>query len=280
MVFSWFREQHRRTISEQPFPDAWTAILAKNVAHYALLDEAEQQELRQDSQVFVSEKYWEGAGSLEITDEMQVTVAAQACLLVLHREHDYFPNVESVILYPTGYSAKNTTPGPDGIVHETLSERLGEAWGNGPVVLSWADALAGGRNANDGRNVVFHEFAHKMDMRDGSADGVPPLEADAEFDRWADVMSKEYAQLVAQSEHGRTSLLDSYGATNAAEFFAVATECFFEKSRQMQQTHGSLYAVMRDFYQQDPAARLEAKIAQGNPAALARGHAPPGKTGI
>jgi Mlc titration factor MtfA (ptsG expression regulator) len=260
MVFAWFRDQHRRSIAEQPFPTEWMACLTTNVAHYALLDEAEQQELQQDTQIFIAEKYWEGVGGLEITDEMQVTIAAQACLLVLHREHDYYPNVESIILYPTGYTAKDTTPGPDGIVHETLSERLGEAWGNGPVVLSWADVQAGGRNDNDGRNVVFHEFAHKLDMRDGSADGVPRLESDADFDQWAAVMSKEYEALVAQSAHGRASLLDSYGATNAAEFFAVATECFFEKSRQMQQTHGSLYAVMRDFYQQDPAARLEAKI--------------------
>lgn len=254
MVFSWFRDQHRRTISSQEFPDEWNDYLTNNVKHVARLTADELQELHHDTQIFIAEKHWEGLGGLEITAEMQVTIAAQACILVLHREHDYFPNVESILVYPTGYTAKETSVEPGGILHETLSERLGEAWGNGPIILSWADVLAGGRNDQDGRNVVFHEIAHKLDMRDGAADGVPRLDDERAFDHWETVMKQEYQQLVDQSEHGKASLLDTYGATNPAEFFAVATECFFEKAHQMQQTHASLYAVLSEFYQQDPAS--------------------------
>lgn len=254
MLFSWFREHHRRNILAQPFPDAWLSFLTENVAHYALLTLEEQAELKQDIQVFCAEKCWEGVG-LDMTDEMQVTIAAQACILTLHREHDYYPNVESIILYPTGYQVKEIAPQPGGILSETLSARLGEAWGNGPVVLSWADVQAGGRNDDDGRNVVLHEFAHKLDMRGGGANGVPRLDDDAEYDKWASVMHREYELLITDAEHHHASLLDPYGATNEAEFFAVSTECFFEKAVQMQQTHGSLYAVLRDFYRQDPAAR-------------------------
>ena len=258
MVFSWFRDHHRRSILEQPFPAEWLSYLTNNVKHYALLTPDEQQEMREDIQIFIAEKYWEGVGSMEITEEIQVTIAAQACLLVLHREHDYFPNVESILVYPTGYSAKETSLEPGGIQHETLSERLGEAWSSGPVILSWADVLAGGRNDNDGRNVVYHEFAHKLDMRDGAADGVPRLADEEAFDYWEAVMNQEYQQLVDQSEHGKASLLNTYAATNPAEFFAVATEVFFEKAHQMQQTHPALYGVLSAFYQQDPANRATA----------------------
>ena len=254
MVFSWFRDLHRRSILEQPFPDAWLPYLNKNVPHYALLTPDEQAELKQDMQVFCAEKYWEGVG-LDITHEIQATIAALACILTLHREHDYYPNVESIVVYPTGYTAKETAPQPGGVVSENVSGRLGEAWGNGPVVLSWADVLAGGRNDNDGRNVVYHEFAHKLDMRAGNANGVPRLDDDAEYAKWETVMKREYELLIAASEHHRASLIDTYGATNEAEFFAVATECFFEKGVQMQQTHADLYDVLRDFYRQDPALR-------------------------
>ena len=262
MVFSWFRDLHRSTIAEQPFPEEWEAILQRHFAHFVLLTPDEQQHLRQDIQIFIAEKVFEGCGGLELTTEMQVLVAAQACLLTLHREHEFYPNVESILIYPSGYSVPQKSLEPGGIVHETMSERLGEAWDNGPVVLSWMDVEGGAANDRDGQNVVYHEFAHKLDMRDGAADGVPRLEDDAQYDKWAAVMSREYQELVTQTQAGQATLLGDYAATNAAEFFAVGTECFFEKPLKMQQTHPSLYAALRDFYLQDPAARQEAQLNQ------------------
>jgi Mlc titration factor MtfA (ptsG expression regulator) len=258
LVFAWFAEHRRAGMREQPFPERWLAYLEKNVGHYPYLSESEQAILRDDLRILIAEKTWEGGGGLELTEEMQVTIAAEASLLLLGLDHEYYPNVESIIVYPRDYTAPSKSQDPSGVIDESGSSRLGEAWNIGPVLVSWADARDGGRNPTDGHNVVLHEFAHKLDMRDGAADGVPKLETDAQYDTWAEVMSAEYQELVAQTEKGHKSLLDSYGATNAAEFFAVATECFFEKSVLMAEQHPRLYAVLRDFYHQDTAARMHA----------------------
>jgi len=243
---------------EEPFPEAWLGYIEKNVGHYRYLSESEQATLRDDLRVLIAEKTWEGGGGLEVTEEMQVTIAAEASLLLLGLDHEYYPNVESIVVYPQDYTAPTRTRDASGVVDEYGSTRLGEAWDNGPVLISWADAQAGGVNPTDGHNVVLHEFAHKLDMRDGAADGVPKLDDDAQYDTWAEVMSAEYQDLVEQTEKGHKSLLDSYGATNAAEFFAVATECFFEKPVLMQEHHPRLYEVLRGFYHQDPASRMHA----------------------
>jgi Mlc titration factor MtfA (ptsG expression regulator) len=259
MVFNLFREHHRQQIVAQPFPDEWLEILPRNVRHYTYLNPDEQRLLRDTLRVFAAEKHWEGCGGLELNDEIRVTISAQACLLLLELEHNYYQNVDSILVYPTGYIARQATPGPDGVVDVGGSARLGEAWGNGPVVISWIDARDGGRNPSDGHNVVYHEFAHKIDMADGAADGVPRLHDNAEYDVWAEVMSAEFKELIEQSRQRRHhTLLDTYGATNEAEFFAVATETFFEKPQQMRDRHPRLYAVLRDFYRQDTAARLDA----------------------
>lgn len=266
MVFSWFRDRRRKELLAQPFPEAWLAYLQNNVAHYAYLSDAERKKLQDDLRILIAEKNWEGCDGLTLIDEIKVTVAGQACLLLLGLDHDYYPDVESILVYPSGYVAPMRTVGPGGIVQEGQSARLGEAWGRGmPVVISWADAYNGGRNPVDGRNVVLHEFAHKLDLEDGSANGVPELENDPQYETWAEVMSAEYHDLVERSEHGQATLLNAYGATNAAEFFAVATECFFEKSQRMEREHPRLYDVLRGFYRQDPAARITAKHGSDTP---------------
>ncbi len=261
MIFDWFRDKRRKERLEQPFPPEWSLFLDNNVAHYAYLTAEERERLHADLTIVADEKSWEGCGGQEITGEIKVTIAGQACLLLLNLEHDYFANVESILVYPTSYVARESGLGSDGLLHEGPSQRLGEAWSNGPVVLSWEDVRTGGMNALDGHNVVLHEFAHKLDLGDGGVDGVPRLDDEAQYERWADVMSAEYRRLVDSSEHGRAELLDSYGATNAGEFFAVATECFFEKARQMRDTHPELYDVLRSYYRQDTAARMDAHIA-------------------
>jgi Mlc titration factor MtfA (ptsG expression regulator) len=239
-----------------PFPPAWGKYLTANVSAYAHLSEPEQAKLRDRLRVFIAEKTWEGCGGLTITDEIKVTIAAQACLLVLGLDDFYFERVRTVLVYPHGYLAPPEPEGEPGIVDEADSVRLGEAHYRGPVVLSWSDALAGGKTHRDGRNLVFHEFAHELDMLDGAADGIPPLSADR-LARWHEVMAAEYDRLVRDVERGRPTLLDDYGTTNDAEFFAVATECFFERPVLLQRRHPQLYDVLRDFYRQNPAAWRE-----------------------
>jgi Mlc titration factor MtfA (ptsG expression regulator) len=256
MIFGWFAEHRRQKILQQPFPVAWLDYLDNNVPAYALLTQDEQRRLRDDLHIFIAEKNWEGCGGLQMTEEMKVTIAAQACLLILNREHTYFANVLSILVYPNEYHARELRRNPSGVVDQVISERLGESWKDGPIVLSWLHVMKGGENLIDGHNVVYHEFAHKLDATDNEMNGVPLLENEAQVEEWAEAMQTAYEELVSAVESGNPTLLNPYGATNAAEFFAVATECFFEKPDRMLHQHPRLYQVLQNYYHQDPAARL------------------------
>jgi Mlc titration factor MtfA (ptsG expression regulator) len=262
MIFSWLRQRRRRKLLARPFPAEWLGYLRKNVAHYRYLSEAEQARLRDDLRIFVAEKSWEGCGGLRMTDEIKVTIAAQACLLVLGMEHNYYDRVLSILVYPHGYRAPDHAGGAGGAILEGMSDRLGEAHYRGPVILSWAEVLADGRHPRTGKNLVFHEFAHQLDMLDGIIDGTPPLRDRDQARRWHEVMTAEYQRLIVASEQGRATLLDQYGTTDEAEFFAVATECFFDKPTQMAQRHPQLYDLLREYYRQDPAAREQRAAAR------------------
>src|SRR5262249_53756534 len=254
MLFSWLKGRRRRKPLARPSPGDWLGHLERNVAPYRFLGPAEQAKLRDDLRVFIAEKNWEGCGGLRLTDEIKVTVAAHACLLVLGREHDYFARVKSVLVYPAGYAVPGV-PDRYGLVHEDGSWRLGEAHYRGPVVLSWDDTLSDARHPRRGRNLVYHEFAHQLDMLNGAGDGTPLLEGPEQLRRWRGVMTAEHRRLVEAVEYGEATLLDPYGATNPAEFFAVATECFFDRPAALRRHHPELYDVLRDYYRQDPAAR-------------------------
>jgi hypothetical protein len=250
MIFDWLKDWRRERILARPFPEAWLGYLRKNVAHYEYLSAAEQARLRDDLRVFVAEKNWEGCGGLVMTDEIKVTIAAQACLLVLGLEHNYYDRVLSVLVYPHAYR------GGDREEWGARGEgRSGEAWYRGPVVLAWDDVDYEGRHPHEGYNVVYHEFAHQLDMLDGEINGTPPLKDAAQAKRWHDVMTAEYQRLVSASERGRATLLDHYGATNEAEFFAVCTECFFDRPVEMRRQYPQLYDLLREYYRQDPAER-------------------------
>ncbi len=255
MILGWFRRRRRARLLNTPFPAEWLPYL-EAVGHYQSLTAAEQQRLQDDLRVFVSEKNWEGCGGLAMTDEMRVTVAALACLLVIgHAEHEYFSQVLSILIYPTGYAIPEHQEGS--VFIEEGIERLGEAWYRGPVILSWEDVLYDSRHRGNGQNLVLHEFAHQLDMLNYGVDGTPPLANQQQARRWRDVMTAEYERLIEDTEAGRVTLLDDYGASNEAEFFAVATECFFELPRDMQAEHPELYSLLADYYQQDPAKRPE-----------------------
>jgi Mlc titration factor MtfA (ptsG expression regulator) len=252
MLFAWLQRRRRRRLLATPFPADWLDPLRRNVAAYEVLTDAEQARLRDDLRVFIAEKSWEGCGGLTLTDEVRVAIAGQACLLLLGVEHDYFGHVRTVLVYPTAYRSPDGEVGPDGVVREGIG-RLGEAWHRGPVVLAWDEVRAGGQNHRDGRNVVLHEFAHQLDFLDGLIDGTPPLRDAEEYREWQRVMTAEFDRLRADVGRGRATLLDDYGATNPAEFFAVATECFFEQPRQLRDRHPGVYGVLRGYYGQDPA---------------------------
>ena len=248
------RSERRDKILQIPFPPGWSEILERNVPIYGRLPELDQAELRGLIQVFLAEKVFEGCGGLEITDEIRVTIAAQACMLLLHRETDVYPKLITILVYPTAYVSNMPQHSPQGIVTEGPQGRLGEAWTSGVVVLSWDDVKLGAADVRDGHNVVFHEFAHQLDQEDGSADGAPILPRRNMYSAWARVLGAEYAELRKAAETGKKSVLDNYGATEPAEFFAVATEAFFEKPVQLKKKHPELYEELQDYYGQDPEA--------------------------
>jgi MtfA peptidase len=257
-MFNFFKQRRRDRIRSQPFSPAWLTTIQKNVPIFTGLPQADQRELQGHIQVFLAEKCFEGCGGLEMTDEIKVTIAAQACVLLLHRESDYYRRLISILVYPHAYVAKSIEPIGGGVALEGETARLGEAWKDGVVVLSWDDVRQGASDLHDGHNVVLHEFAHQLDQEDGSADGAPILERRSQYVTWARVLSAEYDQLRRNTEQGRTDVLDEYGATNPAEFFAVATECFFEKPVQLRRKHPQLYEELKGYYRQDPASFVSA----------------------
>jgi Mlc titration factor MtfA (ptsG expression regulator) len=256
-MLHWLRDRRRAKWAAEPFPAAWQEAIARNVAHWRWLSGAERLALQGLVQVFVREKHWEGCGGLTLDDEIRVTVAAQACLLVLALPHNLYENVESILVYPSTVVPPEAEQGVfvrGPLVPRPRSPRLGEAHHRGPVVLAWDEVKRSGRSAR-GHNLVFHEFAHKLDMLDDRADGTPPLPDSGAYTRWVEVCAREFLTLRDEVERGAPSLIDDYGATDEAEFFAVATELFFDRPQDMQREHPDLYGVLRDFYRQDPAAR-------------------------
>jgi MtfA peptidase len=255
----------RRRLRRKPFPPIWRRYLEENVPIYRRLPEEDQRELEMHVQIFLAEKYFEGCGGLTLTDEMRTTIAAQACMLLLHRETDYYPGLRTILVYPAGYFARSRNVGPGGVVTESVDPRLGESWhtpgAGGPVVLSWRDVKAGAANDRDGHNVVYHEFAHQLDGESGSVEGAPRLQERSQYTPWAQVFGREFQRLHAELRSGQPTLLNPYGASSPAEFFAVATETFFERPLEMRARHPALYEQLRGYYRQDPARLFEGERA-------------------
>ncbi len=250
------RRVKRKRLLVMPFPDEWQDIVRRNVPLYNRLPDFLKEQLHGLVHVFLAEKEFEGCGGLEITEEIKVTIAAQACMLLLNRKTTYFPKLHTILVYPHTYVAK--TISSDGRIRiDGQSVRLGESWQNGPVVLSWNSVTGGTMNVTDARNVVLHEFAHQLDQEDGAADGAPILERRSRYAEWARVLSAEYEALQKKKKKRRRSVMNKYGATNPAEFFAVITETFFEKPRQMKKKHPDLYEELRDYYKLDPVEWLK-----------------------
>lgn len=192
-----------------------------------------------------------------MTDEIRVTIAAQACMLLLHRSTRYFPGLSSIIVYPGECVADYRTVDESGVVTEWSEIISGESSERGTLVLSWEDVIAGCAEPREGCNVVIHEFAHQLDTEDGITNGVPLIHGDRDRLEWAEVFRREFTQLRDETRQGLKTLLDPYGAEEPAEFFAVAVECFFGRPRAMKTRHPALYDVMRRYFRQDPAEFIE-----------------------
>ncbi len=262
-MLRWFSDRRRNKLVRAPFPSAWEEVLRRNVAHYRTLDEAERSRLRALIQVFLPEKNWEGCGGLELTDEIRVTISAEACLLLLGIPHDYYPNVLTILVYPSTVVPPELKLGYFEVALEPVEAAeplIGQAFQQGPVILIWDAALHESRHPELGHNVVYHEFAHKLDMLDGAADGTPPLRDRAEYRDWVTVFSREYLRLRRAAERGRKTFLDAYGATDEAEFFAVATEQFFDRPLRLKEQAPDLYRVLKEYYRQDPGDRMRRNI--------------------
>ena len=258
MIFSFFRRRRRKALLAEPISEVWVGWLLE-LPFYQDLDDGERGRLHDILRVIVSEKEWEGCAGFEVTDEVKVVITAQAALLVLEIEHDFYRRVKSILVYPTSYDTGRADRG-SGIVSDDSGHNLGEAWYRGPVILSWDSVRYGAEDPKDAHNLVLHEFAHKLDMMDGYIDGTPPLHGREDYPAWTRIMTGEFEALKAKG--GRRSVLDRYGATNEAEFFAVATESFFEKPLQMEKRHEELYGLLKNYYRQDPAERLRRAATQ------------------
>jgi Mlc titration factor MtfA (ptsG expression regulator) len=246
------RVQRLRLLAGTPLDAELLALLRRHMPLYERLPSELQYQLQGLVNVFLNDKNFFGSAGVEITDEMRLAVAGNACLLLLNRDDPCFPGSSTILLYPD--TIVTPTAQHDGaIVHESQSARLGESWHRGPVILSWADVLRGINNPDDGHNVVIHEFAHKLDEENVSMDGLPVLREHADYPDWARIMSEEFADLIKRARHNRNRVLDEYGSTSPAEFFAVASEAFFEKGPQMKKRVPMLYAQLEQYYGVDPA---------------------------
>jgi MtfA peptidase len=235
-----------------PIPSFWRSLLQSQVPLSRRLTSAQCERLLQKMQQLIVGCRWEGCAGLRLTEDMQVVIAAHACLLVLEHEGDPYPGLDGILIYPGTFRPRQFSWTPSSEAEEE-DPALGESWKHGVVILAWDSALAGAADPGDGQNVVLHEFAHQLDTASGSADGTPRLPDATALASWSAMLESDFDRLGREVEAGTQGVLDHYGATNPAEFFAVATEAFFERPVELQRERPALYDALRGYYRQDPA---------------------------
>ncbi|MBN1885295.1 MAG: zinc-dependent peptidase [Candidatus Krumholzibacteriota bacterium] len=250
------RKKRREALKREAFPPRWLEVIERRVAYWHLLSTADKLELLGLVRIFLDEKRFEGCGGLEMNDTVRVVIASLACILLLHRETDVFPGLDSILVYPGEFSSPVEEYHDSGIVTQGFETREGESWGEGALVLSWDVVLEDAADASDGVNVVFHEFAHQLDDEATRAAGAGYL-PDGDLSAWTAVMDREYRELVEDVEEGYDTFIDEYAAESPAEFFAVVTEYFFELPLDLEEEHPDLYDAMRLYYRQDPAETFQ-----------------------
>lgn len=248
----YWREYKRDKLRKQPFPKSWRKIIQMRMPYFRAMPTDLQLQLKQHIQVFLAEKTFIGCNGVKITDEIKVTIAAQACLLLLNRRTDFYPKLQTILVYPSAFIKQQQQVNGDGVHFLQNATLAGESWQFGKVVLSWQDTVEGAVVPNDGRNVVIHEFAHQLDQEDGTANGAPILGKHQNYQQWSQVFNQHFQLLQQKATIGEPSLFDYYGATNPAEFFAVASEVFFEQPLELNQQAPALYQQLSQFYRVDP----------------------------
>lgn len=251
-IYQQHRKKQRKIIAARPWPEDWEQILKDQVPIYRRLPEKYKQELQGLIQVFLAEKNFEGCGGLTLTETIKLIIAAQACILLLNRDVPLYPKLQSILVYPSAFVAKMSQEQGWGTFVEKEQARLGESWHRGMVVLAWDHIKMESRDIRDGHNVVLHEFAHQLDQEDGRSDGTPLLEQNSHYVSWAKHLGEVYKELQERVTRHLPSFIDSYGATNPAEFFAVITETFFEKPHGLQKKYPQLYEELKNYYQLNP----------------------------
>ena len=249
----WLPGSAERPTSGRPVPTVWRAMLASRVPLARHLTPAQRERLLGLMQQLIQGCRWEGCAGLALTEEMQVSIAAHACLLVLEQPGDPYPGLREILVYPGTFRPRrfSWTPSADAGEEDPL---LGESWKRGVVILAWDSAEAGASDPADGKNVILHEFAHQLDGDSGAVDGTPGLPGATALASWAAMLEANFDQLVREAEAGTQGVLDHYGATDRAELFAVATEAFFERPAELKRERPALYDSLRAYYRQDPAA--------------------------
>jgi MtfA peptidase len=242
----------RKRLDASPFPAPWLSILRRNLPVYRAMWPDQQKQLRQLIVRFLDSKTFIGCAGQQITDEVRVTIAAHACLLLLNRPTHEYQALRSVLVYPSGFVVDRDDVDEAGVVSEDEHFLIGESWENGKVILAWDSVQHSVRNFADGENVVLHEFAHQLDHESGLTNGAPLLYQRGSYTRWAEVFSEEFERLRQDSDEERRTLIDEYGATNPAEFFAVVTETFYEQPHALAQQHAALFEQLKSYYRVDP----------------------------
>ncbi|MBR90898.1 MAG: hypothetical protein CMO66_06480 [Verrucomicrobiales bacterium] len=246
------RTRRHATLMNRPIPPAWQKYLEDNLPLYNPLPEDLKRQVEGHTQILVEDLNWEGHNGLIMTDEIRVTIAGQASFLILNQKRGFPATLRSVIVYPGAYQAKSIKPTAGGLHTEGKQKVLGQSWDAGVIVLAWDNTKHSAANAHDGHNLVLHEFAHQLDQASGAANGTPILRASDRYRNWWQAMAKTYSSFLDETERGKKTVMDDYGATNPAEFFAVATETFFEKPRQLRKRRPELYHELCTYYQTDP----------------------------
>jgi Mlc titration factor MtfA (ptsG expression regulator) len=257
MIAGWWRRRREaRTLQRRAIPDDLWALTLARFPFMAQRSAEDLRRLRELATLFLADKEFAAMQGLEVDDGMAVAIAAQACLPILQLGLPAYDGFKGIVVHPDVVVARREVMDDDGIVHEYDEELSGEAMEGGPVMLSWRDVADAGDSAAWGYNVVVHEFAHVLDMRDGVADGVPLLPDRAARAAWLAVLEPEWESFCRQVDAGHDTLIDPYGAEAIDEFFAVASELFFVDAPTMRREHPALYALLAGYYRQDPAAGI------------------------